>query len=97
MVKVIPKPARNRDLVMRNVWKKLDDGSYAFVITPESHAEYPENAGDFVRALYPTTIRLTSLREAETRIDYLMQLKQENLLRLRLKSLRLLKDPLVCT
>jgi len=40
MVKVIPNPFQNRDLVMRLLWKKMDDTNnnknYVFVITPET-------------------------------------------------------------
>ena len=74
MVKVMPNPIRNRDLLMRNVYKKFDDASYTFVITPEDHPDYPANTGDLVRAHCPTTIKLHQLRESETKVDYLIQL-----------------------
>ena len=74
MIKVIPGPVSNRDLVMRFVWKKIGDGCYAFVINDEIHDNFPANKGDLIRALYPTTLKLNALGDDETAIDYLVQL-----------------------
>ena len=73
MVEVTPNITNNnRDLVVRNVWKKLNDACYFFVITSEDHPDYPANTGGnnnrlmqspfkksgVIRALCTTTIKL---------------------------------------
>ena len=37
MVKVPPKPLRKRDLLLRFLWKELDDGSFVFITDPCEH------------------------------------------------------------
>jgi hypothetical protein len=87
MVKVIPKPFRDRELVMRFVWKKLDDDTFVFVIEPTSHEKYPEGAirrgslsgltadkGERARARFPTVVKFTRAGTGLTKVDYLLQL-----------------------
>ena len=76
MEKVIPKPFNNRDLVMRLLWKKLDDTNknYVFVITPDIHIDYPANRSDITRANFSNTTKLSQLHEQETAVEFLIQL-----------------------
>jgi hypothetical protein len=71
-VKVLPEPFSDRDLVMRWMWKKLDENTFIFVIEPVSHAKYPENKR--VRARFPAVIKLRRAGVDKTRVDYLLQL-----------------------
>jgi hypothetical protein len=87
MVKVIPKPWNDRELVMRFLWKKLDADTFVFVIQPTSHEKFPEierrrssiQAGfggkqKRVRARFPTVVKLTRAGAEMTKVDYLLQL-----------------------
>jgi len=86
IVEVTPYLAsNNRDLVIRSVWKKLNDASYFFVISSEDRTDYPANTDvdnnrlmpssskkrGVIRALCTTTIKLSRIRENETNIEYL--------------------------
>jgi hypothetical protein len=74
MVKVIPNPLADRELVMRFLWKKLSEDSFVFVIDPTSHKDYPLNEEKRVRAKFPTVVKLTRSGEDKTRVDYVLQL-----------------------
>ena len=77
LVKVLPDPIANRDILARYLWKAITGKgleTYLLVVNPEEDARFQVNEGKLVRGKYPISIKLARLSDDETKVEYLMSL-----------------------
>jgi hypothetical protein len=76
MEMVMPsKRLRNRDLVMRLVWKKLSKDTSIFVLKSVEHPDFPVGMSDTVRLHYFSAIKARQDSHGFTTIEFLLSVE----------------------
>ena len=72
--KQVPAPLRNRDFLSRQVWKKMDDGSFMIATMPITSNSNPADNNKVVRARMSLAMRIVETGDHECTVEYVIQL-----------------------